>query len=67
MKLTRPGNPSCRRISHENTIATSPIPIAVIGVLDRDHLRILAPDVFANEGLRVIELDLTDLRRRCEF
>ena len=36
-------------------------------VLDRDHLRVLAPDVLADEGLRVVELGLADLRSRCEF
>ena len=29
MKATLPGKPSCSRISHDSTSATSPIPIAV--------------------------------------
>ncbi len=35
-------------------------------VLDGDDLGVLAPDVLADEGLRVVELDLCDFRRRRE-
>ena len=67
MKRKLPGNPSCSRISHESTSATRPIPIAVIAywiaMTFASWLQMYLPD----EGLRVIELDLADLRGRREF
>ena len=67
MKDEAARKPSCSRISHENTSATSPMAIAVTAYWIAITFGVLAPDVLADEGLRVVQLDFADLRGRCEF
>jgi len=60
------GYPSCNRISHDNTNATSPIPIAVIAYWMAMIFGVLAPDVLSHPGFRVVELYLFDFGGRGE-